>query len=87
MMPMRTPTHPGLIVKYDCILASGRTVRDMAEEWGVSSDELDSFCEGRTPVTEEIARKLNAQFGFSRRMLMRLQENYDNKRQKTDTEI
>jgi len=77
-MKMKSPVHPGKILKHDCIFATNRTVSEMAEEWGMSPDALNSVCEGLAPVTEEIARKANAQFGFSRSILMDLQNAFDN---------
>ncbi len=76
-MPMKNPTHPGLIVRYDCLEPLGLTVTEGAKVLGVSRQALNNLVNGKAGVSAEMAVRLSKAFGSEPEFWMRLQMNYD----------
>jgi len=76
-MRMKSPVHPGEVLLHDCILASGLTVKNVAEAWGIDFQDLQDVCNGKAPITGEIVRKAGAKFGGRSEILLKMQKAFD----------
>ena len=61
--PMLSPSHPGELVRHDCLEPLGLTVTKGAQVLGVSRKALDNLVNGRAGVSPEMAVRLAAAFG------------------------
>lgn len=75
--PMLDPTHPGELVRFECIEPLGLTVTAAAKALGVSRKTLDNLVNGRSGVSPEMAVRLAAAFGGSTQTWINLQSAYD----------
>jgi addiction module HigA family antidote len=75
--PSRSPTHPGAIVKHDCIEALDLTVSAAAKHLGVTRQALSELINERTGVSVDMAIRLSKAFGSSPETWLRLQMNHD----------
>ena len=62
-MPMKTPPHPGRIVRQECLEPLGLTVTDAAKALGVSRNALSELLNERRGVSPEMAIRLAKAFG------------------------
>ena len=76
-MPMKNPSHPGAIVRYDCLEPLGLTVTEAAEVLGVTRQTLNNLVNGKAGVSAEMAVRLSKAFGSAPEFWLRLQMNYD----------
>ena len=74
---MRNPSHPGDLVRHDCLEPLGLTVTKGAEVLGVSRKTLDKLVNRRAGVSPEMAVRLAAAFGGSAQAWITMQANYD----------
>lgn len=75
--PMRKPSHPGDLVRHDCLEPLGLTVTKGAEVLGVSRKTLDNLVNRRAGVSPEMAVRLATAFGGSAQAWIAMQANYD----------
>jgi antitoxin HigA-1 len=76
-MSLKNPTHPGEIIKHDCLEALGLSVTDAAKVLGVSRPTISKLVNGRASVSPEMAVRLSKAFGSTPEFWLRLQLNYD----------
>jgi addiction module HigA family antidote len=76
-MAMRTPPHPGLSVRHDCIEPLGLTITETAEVLGVTRQALNNLVNGKSGISPEMAIRLDKAFGGSAETWLRLQMAYD----------
>ena len=57
-MRMKTPPHPGLSVRYDCLEPLGLSVADGAEALGVTRQAMNNLVRGRAGISAEMAIRL-----------------------------
>jgi len=76
-MPMKTPPHPGLSVRHDCLEPLGLSVTDAARRLGVSRKQLSDVLNGHSGISPEMAIRLDKAFGGSADTWFRLQAAYD----------
>ena len=76
-MPMKTPAHPGEIVREECIAPLGLTVDQAAQGLGVSRSALSRLLNGKAGVSPEMAVRLAKGFGSTPETWLRMQMNYD----------
>jgi addiction module HigA family antidote len=74
---MKNPSHPGAIVRYDCIEPLGLTVTEAAKILGVTRQALNNLVNGKAGVSAEMAVRLSKAFGSQPEFWLRLQMNYD----------
>ncbi|HXN45052.1 MAG TPA: HigA family addiction module antitoxin [Bryobacteraceae bacterium] len=74
---MKNPSHPGAIVRYDCIEPLGLTVTEAAKILGVTRQALNNLVNGKAGVSAEMAVRLSKAFGSEPEFWLRLQMNYD----------
>ena len=75
--PMRNPSHPGDLVRHDCLEPLGLTVTRGAEVLGVSRKALDNLVNRRSGVSPEMAVRLATAFGGSAQAWINMQAQYD----------
>src|SRR5665213_3356150 len=77
-MPMFNPPHPGEGLRDDVILALGLTVTETAKALGISRKTLSEIVNGKSPITPDIAVRLERAFGNPPAdAWLRLQSAYD----------
>ena len=62
-MTMKNPCHPGEIVLHECVEALGLTLGETAAHLKVAEHDLAALCEGRAPITADMAIRLEFAFG------------------------
>ena len=65
-MPMKSPSHPGLSVRHDCLEPLRLTVTEGAAKPGVSRKQLSNVVNGRSGISPEMAIRLDMVFGAAR---------------------
>ncbi|MEX2649706.1 MAG: HigA family addiction module antitoxin [Alphaproteobacteria bacterium] len=76
-MAMKTPPHPGISVRHDCIEPLGLTVSEAARRLGVSRKQLSDIVNGHAGISPEMAIRLDKAFGGGAETWYRLQAAYD----------
>ncbi len=76
-MPMKTPPHPGLSVRHDCVEPLGLTVTDAAVALGISRKQLSDIVNCRAGISPEMAIRLDKAFGGGAETWLRMQAAYD----------
>jgi addiction module HigA family antidote len=71
--PLRSPPHPGALVREDVPAPLGSSVTKAAELLGVSRPNLSLLLNERIDPSPEMALKLEAAFGLEADMLMGMQ--------------
>lgn len=74
---MKSPPHPGRIVRQDCVEPLGLTITEAARVLGVTRQALNNVVNGKAGVSPEMAVRLSKAFGGSPELWLRLQANYD----------
>ena len=74
---MKTPPHPGLSVRQDCLEPLGLSVTEAAKRLGVSRKQLSEIVNGRAGISAEMAIRLDKAFGGGAETWHRLQGAYD----------
>lgn len=70
---MRSPPHPGALVREDVLKALGMSVTRAAEALGVSRPNLSQLLNERIDLSPEMALRLEAAFGLEADMLLAMQ--------------
>ena len=76
-MPMKTPAHPGAIVRSACLDALNLSVTAAADVLGVSRQALSNIVNEKAGITPEMAIRLHKAFGSSARAWVDMQTAYD----------
>ena len=72
-MAMKSPPHPGLSVRHDCLAPLGLSVTAAAKTLGVSRKQLSDIVNGRSGISPEMAIRLDKAFGGGAETWYRLQ--------------
>ena len=73
----RRPTHPGNIIKEDYLLPLSITIKDMAENLGISRKTLSKIINERGAITPDMALRLSRAFDTTPDFWLNLQQNHD----------
>ncbi|MDQ3249529.1 MAG: HigA family addiction module antitoxin [Chloroflexota bacterium] len=76
-MSLKNPTHPGIIIKHDCLEALGLSVTDGAKALGVTRPTLSRLINEKAGVSLDMAIRLSKAFGSTPEFWLKLQLNYD----------
>ncbi|MDA0218092.1 MAG: HigA family addiction module antitoxin [Proteobacteria bacterium] len=76
-MAMKSPPHPGLSVRLDCLEPLGLTVTEAARGLGISRKQLSDIVSVRSGISPEMAIRLDKAFGGGAETWLRLQTAYD----------
>lgn len=71
------PPHPGDFIRTEVIEDLGLSVAAAAEILGVSTTSLSDLLTGKTPLTPELALRLNKSFAVGMALLLGIQAWYD----------
>lgn len=76
-MPMKSPPHPGLSVRHDCLEPLGLRVSEAARKLGISRKQLSDIVNCRSGISPEMAIRLDKAFGGGADTLYRLQSTWE----------
>lgn len=76
-MVMKTPVHPGAVVREDCLKPLGLTVTETAARLGIGRQTLSNLVNERTAISIEMAYRLSKAFGSTPETWLRMQLAYD----------
>ena len=76
-MPMQDPSHPGEIVRWECLEPLGLTVTRAAQGLGVTRQALSNLVNERAGVSVEMAYRLSEAFGSTPETWLGMQMAYD----------
>lgn len=76
-MLMKSPPHPGLSVRHDCLEPLGLNVTEAARRLGVSRKQLSDIVNCKAGISPEMAIRLDKAFGGGAEAWLRLQVAYD----------
>jgi antitoxin HigA-1 len=74
---MKTPVHPGRVVRHDCIEAVGLSITKAAEVLGVSRQALNNIVNERAGISPDMAIRLSKAFGSTPETWLQMQLAYD----------
>ena len=76
-MVMKSPVHPGAIVREDCLKALGLTVTEGAKRLGVGRQTLSNLVNEKAFVSVEMAYRLAKGFGSTAETWLGMQLAFD----------
>jgi addiction module HigA family antidote len=76
-MPMKTPAHPGRVVRNACLEPLGLSVTEGAKILGVTRQALNNVINGKSGISPEMAIRLSKAFGSTPETWLRMQLAYD----------
>ncbi len=76
-MPMKNPTHPGAIVREDCLKPLRLTVTEGARRLGVGRQALSNLVNEKASVSIEMAYRLSKAFGSTPETWLGMQMAFD----------
>lgn len=76
-LKMKTPPHPGFLVRVDCLEPHGLTVTEGAKVLGVSRSALSHLVNENADLSWDMAIRLAKAFGSTAEGWMRLQFQHD----------
>lgn len=74
---VRRPTHPGRIVEHEVRRYNGLGYADLAVKIGVGTQRCIEICEGKAPVTEDVAICLSEETNTSKECWVNMQKKFD----------
>lgn len=76
-MAMKNPSHPGLLVKHECLEPLGLTITAGAAMLGITRKTLSELANARAGISPEMAVRLAKAFGSTARAWLDMQTAYD----------
>ena len=76
-MKMKSPPHPGGIIKRQCLEPLGLSITEGARILDVTRLTLSNLVNGKNGVSPEMAFRLSKAFGSSPEVWLGMQMNYD----------
>jgi len=74
---MKSPAHPGLIVRHDCLEPLKLSVTAAAKILGVTRQALNNVVNGKSGISPEMAIRLSKAFGSTPETWLQMQLAYD----------
>jgi addiction module HigA family antidote len=74
---LKTPAHPGGLVKQEVLKPLGLSVTEAADALGVTRPALSALLNERAHLSPDMAIRIEKAFGVSMETLMRMQNSYD----------
>jgi addiction module HigA family antidote len=74
---MKTPPHPGLSVRFDCLEPLGLSIAEGAKALGVTRQALNNLVTGKSGISPEMAVRLDKAFGGGAEVWLGIQLDYD----------
>lgn len=76
-MSLKNPSHPGRIIRHECMTPLGLSVTAAARALGVERQTLNNLVNEKSGISTEMAIRLEKGFGSSAEMWYGLQMEYD----------
>jgi addiction module HigA family antidote len=76
-MAMKSPVHPGRVVRHDCLEPLGLTVTAGAKVLGVTRQAFNNIVNGKAGISPVMAIRLSKAFGSTAETWLRMQLAYD----------
>jgi addiction module HigA family antidote len=76
-LKLKNPSHPGFLVRVDCLKPHGLSVTEGARSLGVSRSALSNLVNENADLSWDMAIRLAKAFGATPEGWMRLQFQYD----------
>src|SRR4051794_30603487 len=76
-MPIKSPVHPGALIKTEIVQAHGLSVTAAAEVLNVSRPTLSSLLNAKADLSGDMALRIEKAFGVKMDTLMRMQNAFD----------
>ena len=76
-MSMKSPSHPGVVIRREVIEPLGLSVTAAARALGVTRPALSNLLNGRASLSSDMAIRIEKAFGPRMEHLMRMQLAYD----------
>src|SRR5882757_7570010 len=76
-MRMRSPPHPGELIRVECLTPLGLSVAAAARALGISRTTLSELINGQNGMSPEMAIRLSKAFGSEPKTWLGLQMEYD----------
>ncbi|MSO85784.1 MAG: addiction module antidote protein, HigA family [Rhodospirillales bacterium] len=76
-MLMKSPPHPGRIVRQECLEPLGLTVTAAAKGLGVTRKALSELLNGKSGISPEMAIRLSKAFGGRAEVWLGIQMDHD----------
>ena len=76
-VPMADPAHPGEIIRDLTLPAYDLTVTAAAEVLGVRRPALSTFLDARSPLSPDLAARIEKAFGVPMDLMIRVQASWD----------
>jgi addiction module HigA family antidote len=76
-MPMKSPPHPGGVIRREIVEPLGLSVTDAASALGVTRQALSNLLNERTGLSADMALRIEKAFGPKMDHLMRMQLAFD----------
>ena len=73
----RPPTHPGAIIRHECLEPLSLSITRLARDLGVSRKTVSKIVNERGAVTAEMALRLGRAFGTSPHVWLDLQKDWE----------
>ena len=83
-MPMKSPAHPGRIVRGACLEPLGLSVTAGAKVLGITRQTLIKVVNGKSGISAEMAIRLAKAFGSTAEAWVHMQASYDLARARKD---
>lgn len=74
---LKYPSHPGELIREDILSHYNLSVSDAAKLLKAARPNLSNVINGKVAVSAEMAMKIEAAFGVSAQLLLRMQSAYD----------
>ncbi len=74
---LRQPVHPGLLFKRNVLDRLGMSIKQSADYLGVSRQTMSKFCNGNSPCTQSLARRIAEATGSNVAVWINLQAAFD----------
>ena len=82
---MKNPPPPGKFILEECLEPLGLSIKEAAEELGITRTSLSRLIDGHTGISPEMAVRLSRAFGGSAESWLHQQMNYDLAQTKKET--
>ncbi len=74
---LRTPVHPGTVLKLDLLEPLGMSINRLAKELRVPANRLSQIVRGQRGITADTSLRLARYFGFAPEYWLNMQAHYD----------
>jgi addiction module HigA family antidote len=74
---LRTPVHPGIVLKMDLLDPLGMSFNRLAKDLRVPANRLSQIVQGKRGITADTSLRLARYFGFTPEYWLNMQTHYD----------